>query len=137
MRHLPQRKSLSVCCRRAGSSRNRTWIPGDWMSLSTTATRCCILASITARFAVVLDLPVPPRNEWTEMTLATGSTFAWGTPLTELAGAPQQALKAFLRRDLLHFFRGSRLVDAEPLEAAVVEPHRGAAGLRVLRDRPL
>src|SRR5512136_979219 len=48
---------------------NRTWIPGEAMSVSTTPTRCPRIAINAARLAVVLDLPVPPRNEWTEMIL--------------------------------------------------------------------
>src|SRR5688572_4932082 len=43
------------------------WIPGDWMSVSTMPTRLPVRAIATARFAVVFDLPVPPRNEWIEM----------------------------------------------------------------------
>jgi hypothetical protein len=39
------------------------WIPGDWMSVSITPTRSPRRAAITATFAVVFDLPVPPRNE--------------------------------------------------------------------------
>jgi hypothetical protein len=43
-----------------------TWIPGDWMSRSTTPTRRPSAARSVATFAVVFDLPVPPRNEWME-----------------------------------------------------------------------
>jgi len=45
----------------------RIWIPGDWMSVSTTPTRRPSAASSAARLAVVFDVPVPPRYEWTEM----------------------------------------------------------------------
>ena len=38
-------------------------MPGDWMSVSTTPTRRPRIAASTATFAVVFDLPVPPRNE--------------------------------------------------------------------------
>src|SRR6476660_6072455 len=40
------------------------------MSVSTTPTRLPLMASNVARLAVRLDLPVPPRYEWTEMILA-------------------------------------------------------------------
>jgi hypothetical protein len=49
---------------------NNTWIPGDWMSVSTTPTRFPWHASSAARLAVKLDLPVPPRNEWTATIVA-------------------------------------------------------------------
>src|SRR5260370_25576263 len=39
---------------------------GDWMSVSITPTRRPCAASSAARFAVVFDLPVPPRYECTE-----------------------------------------------------------------------
>ncbi len=45
-------------------------MPGDWMSVSITPTRRPSAASKAATLAVVLDLPVPPRNEWIEMILA-------------------------------------------------------------------
>src|SRR5947207_12083000 len=41
-------------------------MPGDWMSVSITPTRRPCAASSAARFAVVFDLPVPPRYECTE-----------------------------------------------------------------------
>src|SRR6266487_3796893 len=44
-------------------------MPGDWMSVSTTPTRWPSAASRVATLAAAFDLPVPPRNEWTEMTL--------------------------------------------------------------------
>src|SRR5688572_13793787 len=44
-------------------------MPGDWMSVSTTPTRCPAAAIKAARFAVVFDFPVPPRNEWMEIIL--------------------------------------------------------------------
>src|SRR6476646_9820319 len=47
-----------------------TWIPGDWMSRSTTPTCRPSAARMVATFAVVFDLPVPPRNECTETTWA-------------------------------------------------------------------
>src|SRR4249919_110221 len=47
-----------------------TWIPGDWMSRSTIPTRRPSAARTVATFAVVFDLPVPPRNECTETTCA-------------------------------------------------------------------
>jgi hypothetical protein len=37
------------------------------MSVSMTPTRWPLRATSTAKLAVVLDLPVPPRNEWVEM----------------------------------------------------------------------
>src|SRR2546425_12764571 len=46
---------------------NRTCRPGDWMSVSTTPTCRPWPASRAATLAVVLDLPVPPRNECTAM----------------------------------------------------------------------
>src|ERR687885_729011 len=45
----------------------RTWMPGDWISVSITPTRRPAAASSAATFAAVLDLPVPPRNEWMAM----------------------------------------------------------------------
>src|SRR3989304_2896362 len=42
-------------------------MPGDWMSVSTIPTLWPSAASRVARLAAVLDLPVPPRKEWTEM----------------------------------------------------------------------
>src|SRR6187397_396680 len=45
-------------------------MPGDWMSVSTTATRFPEDARQTARLAVRFDLPVPPRYEWMETILA-------------------------------------------------------------------
>src|SRR5215470_4596535 len=48
---------------------NSVWIPGDWMSVSTTPTRWPSAASNVATLAAAFDLPVPPRNEWTEMIL--------------------------------------------------------------------
>jgi hypothetical protein len=57
-------------------------MPGDCMSVSITPTRCPSAANRAAMFAVLLDLPVPPRNEWIEMIVAmnflqyeTGSVF--------------------------------------------------------------
>ena len=38
-------------------------MPGDWMSVSMTPTRSPRAAASTATFAVVFDLPVPPRKE--------------------------------------------------------------------------
>src|SRR5262245_39169144 len=46
-------------------------MPGDWMSVSTTPTRLPWRATAATRFAVRFDLPVPPRNEWTEMIFPT------------------------------------------------------------------
>src|SRR3954469_7165104 len=46
-------------------------MPGDWMSVSITPTWRPRPAYTTARFAVVFDLPVPPRNEWTLRMFAT------------------------------------------------------------------
>ncbi len=46
-------------------------MPGDWMSASMTPTRRPSAARQAARFAVVLDLPVPPRNECTDTMVAT------------------------------------------------------------------
>src|SRR5437763_8484690 len=46
-------------------------MPGDWMSVSITPTRAPWRATATARLAVTLDLPVPPRNEWTDTIFAT------------------------------------------------------------------
>ena len=56
-------------------------MPGDWMSVSITPTRSPEQANSAARLAVVLDFPVPPRNEWTEMILDKQS------PLTAASGA--------------------------------------------------
>src|SRR4051794_4651271 len=45
---------------------------------------------MAARFAVVLDLPVPPRNEWTLMTVATVPSYgcvAWWGGVRENARA--------------------------------------------------
>jgi hypothetical protein len=44
-------------------------MPEDWISVSITRTRCPCKARTAARFAVVFDLPVPPRKEWMDMTL--------------------------------------------------------------------
>src|SRR5574341_2097302 len=44
-------------------------MPGDWMSVSTTPTRCPAIATCEATLAVVFDLPVPPRKEWIETIL--------------------------------------------------------------------
>ena len=41
------------------------------MSVSMTATRAPLAAKRAATFAVVLLFPVPPRNEWIEMTVVT------------------------------------------------------------------
>src|SRR4051794_22434999 len=54
----------------SSSRPKRTWMPGDWMSVSITPTRRSAAASSAATFATVLDLPVPPRNEWMEMVVA-------------------------------------------------------------------
>ena len=56
-------------------------MPGDWISVSTTPTRLPASAYNAARLALRLDLPVPPRNEWTEMILVT-------LPLLRSAGRP-------------------------------------------------
>src|SRR5262249_39483151 len=45
-------------------------MPGDWISVSTTPTRRPCAASSVVTFAVVLDFPVPPRNEWIDTTCA-------------------------------------------------------------------
>src|SRR5436190_19327453 len=68
------------------------WTPGDWMSRSTTATvrPCC--ASSVATLAVVFDLPVPPRNEWTEISCAIARAY------TALLGVAQpEALRLLLQ----------------------------------------
>src|SRR5262245_30590570 len=65
------RKSLRDAPTSSPRSPNRTWIPGDWMSASITPTRAPPTASAAARLAVVFDLPVPPRNEWTDTMTAT------------------------------------------------------------------
>jgi hypothetical protein len=46
-------------------------MPGDWTSVSTTPTRFPFSAVSTARLAEMFDLPVPPRNEWTETIFDT------------------------------------------------------------------
>jgi hypothetical protein len=38
-------------------------MPGDWISVSMTATRCPAAASRVVIFAAILDFPVPPRKE--------------------------------------------------------------------------
>src|SRR3954447_8395843 len=55
---------------RSWSNPKITWIPGDWMSRSTTAMFLPSAARSVATFALVFDLPVPPRNEWTETSWA-------------------------------------------------------------------
>jgi hypothetical protein len=49
-----------------------TWMPGDWMSVSTTPIRWPAAASSVATLAAMFDLPVPPRKEWIEMIFAMG-----------------------------------------------------------------
>src|SRR6266849_2319689 len=54
-----------------------TWIPGDWISVSIMPMRRPSAASKTAMLAVMFDLPVPPRNEWSEMILLMASLHGW------------------------------------------------------------
>ena len=51
------------------------------MSVSTTATLLPARASWAATLAVVLDLPVPPRNEWIETTVVIGRGLAVSRPV--------------------------------------------------------
>ena len=53
-------KEVVICL---PSNPKRMWIPGDWISVSTTPTRWPCDARTAATFAVVLDFPVPPRKE--------------------------------------------------------------------------
>src|SRR5579885_744670 len=77
-------------------------MPGDWMSASTMPTRRPCRAKVAARFAVVFDLPVPPRKEWTETILGTQylPSLDW-RPLARLPagrGAGPDACRAATRR---------------------------------------
>ena len=61
------------------------WIPGDWMSVTTTATRLPARASWYARLAVRLDFPVPPRYECMETIIGIifrGTWVLWSLPAT-------------------------------------------------------
>src|SRR5436190_10695508 len=69
MSQMPHRYWLSEKRTASCFSPNSVWIPGDWMSVSTTPTRWPSAASSAATLAAAFDLPVPPRNEWTEMIL--------------------------------------------------------------------
>src|SRR5205814_1626054 len=72
MSQMPHRYWLSEKRTASCFSPNSVWIPGDWMSVSTTPTRWPSAASSAATLAAAFDLPVPPRNEWTEMILDIG-----------------------------------------------------------------
>src|SRR5262249_38001682 len=45
-------------------------MPGDWIWVSASLTRRPCASSSVVRFAVVLDFPVPPRNEWIDTICA-------------------------------------------------------------------
>src|ERR687891_2590441 len=51
------------------------WMPGDWMSVSITPTRFPRAERTAAIFAVVFDLPVPPRKEWIETIAAISQSY--------------------------------------------------------------
>src|SRR5436853_5582440 len=88
-----------------------TWTPGDWMSRSTTATVLPSRASSVATFAVVFDLPVPPRNEWTEITVAIRATLLGVEP--QRTGLLLQVAEVVGLGDRIDLLRGLRLVDLD------------------------
>src|SRR5690348_17039735 len=96
-------------------------MPGDWMSVSTTPTRWPSAASRVATLAAVFDLPVPPRNEWTEMTLdivpllcVPGYVLLLAVRAqAKLGGLRLEILEVFGLGDLGHLLGGSCLVDLD------------------------
>src|SRR4029450_8958561 len=77
-------------------------MPGDCTSVSTTPTRRPWAAASVATFAVILDFPVPPRNEWTETILATVSSLLSTLALQAKVGHfPFQRLEVVGLRDFL------------------------------------
>src|SRR5919197_5561931 len=105
------------------------WIPGDWISVSTTPTRWPSAASSAATLATVFDLPVPPRNEWTEITLDTVpllcvSELSLGfRAQAKLGDFRLEVLEVFGLGDLGHLPGGSRLVDLDvQLQHLLLQP---------------
>src|SRR5207247_1335876 len=96
-------------------------MPGDWMSVSTTPTRWPAAASRVATLAAAFDLPVPPRNEWTEMTLdiapllsASGYVLFLGVRAqAKLGGLRLQVPEIFGLGDLGHLPGGACLVNLD------------------------
>src|SRR5436309_183818 len=90
-------------------------MPGDWMSVSTTATRLPCSASAVARLAEMFDLPVPPRKEWTEMILdmAGSSSSAGQERPAQLGGPPLQVLEVVRLHNLRHCPGLLHLVDLD------------------------
>src|SRR3954466_15047177 len=82
-----QRKSFSDALISWPARPKSTWMPGDWMSASMTPTRRPLAARHAARFAVVFDLPVPPRNECTETIDAKPASVSWSRGRIPALGA--------------------------------------------------
>src|SRR5262245_25334975 len=93
-----------------------TWIPGDWRSRSTTPTRRPSEASSVATLAVVFDLPVPPRKEWTETSCAmVRPYYAWSVSVEpEGARLLLEVAEVVGVRDLRDPAGGAGLVDLDP-----------------------
>src|SRR5438477_5170506 len=91
------------------------------MSVSTTPTRWPSAASSVATLAAVFDLPVPPRNEWTEMIVdivpllcALECVLRGGVRAQpELGGPCLQVLEVLGLGDLGHLPGGSHFVDLD------------------------
>src|SRR6266536_2437009 len=141
-----ERKSFSDAATTSPARPNNTWIPGDWISVSMTATRRPDAASSVARFAVILDLPVPPRKERIETIVAIRSLHPGARVRalnTEPAGCAVHSRPVWHRAGSGRHFQAHPLVGhglflrVRLLAAVVPEAHRQCRqdGYRGNKDR--
>src|SRR6266545_3734783 len=102
------------------------------MSVSTTPIRCPPAASSVATLAVMFDLPVPPRNEWTEMIFATALVLGTCPQLVRSALEVPEIVRV---GDLGHLLGGPSRVDLD-LELADLLLQGLLAGRYLARHAP-
>src|SRR6266511_1003281 len=102
------------------------------MSVSTTPIRCPPAASSVATLAVMFDLPVPPRYEWTEMIFATALVLGTCPQLVRSALEVPEIVRV---GDLGHLLGGPSRVDLD-LELADLLLQGLLAGRYLARHAP-